>query len=170
MQYLGLMDCQYYQGKVGEIDHKCCGGKISKWARIQCKKRGVVTAQDICTQKCEYSPNHDVASAVESPKTDTNQKGDVMKLISESNSISSVDGASLKFDEVSKSIGDAEEIEKGKINLLDESNQNTDIVKQHIVAPIQDSLNDGDQKDSNSKQKTIWQVWTEEILAGNAKH
>ena len=127
MQYLGLMDCPYYQGKVGEIDHKCCGGRISKWARIKCKKRGVVTAQDICTQKCEHGPKHRTFNMgpKEEPKKDLDNKAEVMKLISEPKPVEIVDKVETK--------------------------------------PVAQSTN------PNERSKTIWQVWTEEILADKDK-
>jgi len=127
MQYLGLMDCPYYQGKVGEIDHKCCGGRISKWARIKCKKRGVVTAQDICTQKCEHGPKHRTFNMGpnEDSKKVLDNKVEVMKLISEPKPV--------------------EIVEK---------------VEKKPIAPS---------NTSSKRPKTIWQVWTEEILADKDK-
>lgn len=162
MQYLGLMDCQYYQGKIGEIDHKCCGGKISKWARIQCKKRGVVTAQDICTQKCEYGPKHRTFNMgpKKSEGRDLNQKGDVMKLISEPAPIKIVDEA-VNTNDISDSL-------KASVDSNGNSGGSADEMIGN-VSNVTSPQNSGSQTPAG-RPKTIWQVWTEEILAGNAKH
>ena len=136
MQYLGLMDCPYYQGKVGEIDHKCCGGRISKWARIKCKKRGVVTAQNICTQRCEHGPKHRTFNMgpKEESKNDLDDKVEATRLISEQKQV----------DIISK---------PKPVEIVDK----------------EESKSSESSTAANERPKTIWQVWTEEILAEKAK-
>lgn len=54
MAHDGVKDCGNYIAKVGEIDHKCCGGRITKYAVVNCKKRGRVNARDECKESCAF--------------------------------------------------------------------------------------------------------------------
>ena len=52
--YMGMTECGHYLGKVGEQDHRCCGGRITKHAIIKCYKRGTIEAVGNCVNHCSY--------------------------------------------------------------------------------------------------------------------
>ena len=66
-QYLGMTDCPYYKGKVGEVDHRCCGGRITKYAAVKCEKKGKIVANDDCKKICSFYPKNITARKIISP-------------------------------------------------------------------------------------------------------
>ena len=50
--YLGKTECPNHRGVVRIEDRECCGGRKSKFAYIQCAKRGTVLAHTVCVVVC----------------------------------------------------------------------------------------------------------------------
>lgn len=166
----GLGDCQNYSSKIGEMEHKCCGGKITKYAVINCKKRGRVNAKDECKLNCPYYLKYDEMKR--GPKT-TNQIVDTPRAVSNVQPMSNI--KNVNFDEwKSATPNDSLKASEDTPNSLERSNTvvNTSTTsgktnrKGKDVRPPERFMARGD----GPVMKNFWQQWADEISADKTLH
>lgn len=167
----GLNDCQYFSSKIGEMERKCCGGKITKYAVINCTKRGRVNSKNECKLNCPYYMRTDgiINKNRDNGNSENVKKRSITtleKLVPEINN--------LKSEENNTSLPDNNSSESPKdisdVALTENTNQN--ISKEDSrkrgkdVRPIENLIS----REKGTVATNFWQQWSDEIASDKSLH